>query len=157
MGSQQSSTVRNTEVLFIEHQYTQLAHTKSIVIFVTMATMLLSHYLVFVALWYQIIVLYDVIQLLLLIGDVHLNSGPPTCYPCAMCYCLVHWNQKALLCDACGLLSHCKCCNVSDLEYSRYQGFDKFSQHCPSCTVKTQPFHDCSILTSSDIFVSSGR
>ena len=120
------------------------------VIIMTMATALLSHYLVLVALQSQVIVLYDVNQLLLLCGNVHLNPGHHMRQPCAMCYCPVHWNQKAVLGDACGLRSHCKCCNVSDLEYSRYQVLDNFLWHCPSFTVETLSFHDCSILTSSD-------
>ena len=39
----------------------------------TMATALLSYHLVFVALWSQFIVLYDVMGVLLLCGDVQLN------------------------------------------------------------------------------------
>ena len=115
-----------------------------------MAATLLCFHLVFVVLWSLFIVLHDVTGVLLLYGDVQLNPGPSMHYPCAMCYCPVRWNQKALLCDACGLWSHCKCCRVSGLEYSRLQGLNDFSWHCPSCTVKILPFHDCSILTSGN-------
>ena len=112
-----------------------------------MATALLSYLLVFVVLWSYFAVLYDTTTLLVLCGDVLLNPGPNTRYPCAMCYCPVRWNQKALLCDVC---NHCKCCSVSDMEYLRYQGLKTFSCCCPSCVVKMMPFHDCSVLTSSD-------
>ena len=66
-----------------------------------MATVLLTYHLVFVALWSQFIILHDVMGVLLLCGDVQSNPGPSTCYPCAMCYCPVRWNQEALLCDVC--------------------------------------------------------
>ena len=36
------------------------------------------------------------------------------------------------------------------MEYLRYQGLETFSWYCPSCVVKMMPFHDCSVLTSSD-------
>lgn len=45
---------------------------------------------------------------------------------------------------------------VSVIFYSRLQGLGDFSWHCPSCTVKLLPFHDCSVLTAcGDIPVSS--
>ena len=87
---------------------------------------------------------------------MHKNPGPCMHYPCVMCYCPVHWKQKALfLVVYAG--SHCKCCNVSDLEYSRYQVLDNFLWHCPSFTVETLSFHDCSILTSSDVISVSSE
>ena len=77
---------------------------------------------------------YDVNWLLLLCGDVH---GPRTRYPYAMCYCPIV-GIKRLYCVMFVVCGHtvAKCCNISDLEYSRYKELDNFSWNCPSCTVK---------------------
>ena len=53
-----------------------------------MATALLSYLLFFVVLWSYFAVFYDTTTLLVLCGDVQLNPGPNTRYPCAMCCAL---------------------------------------------------------------------
>ena len=87
--------------------------------------------------------------LLLLSGDVHLNPGPTTCYPCSMCSRLVRWNQKALQCDSCHLWVHCQCYGVSNQQYSHYQQLLTFSWCCPPCWACDLPFHDCSVMDST--------
>ena len=87
------------------------------------------------------------VMLLLLSGDVALNPGPAK-YPCGMCNLAVKANERALLCDQCGLWVHCRCCGVDKHQYQLYQTKEEFSWVCPCCLARGLPFHDCSFLAS---------
>jgi len=89
--------------------------------------------------------------LLLLNGDAVLNPGPVK-LPCAVCHFPVRLNQHALSCDECGQCCHCKCCSVNKDQYQSFQVQSAFNWFCPSCLSGTLPFHDCSVLSSSDEF-----
>ena len=93
---------------------------------------------------------YYLYYLLLLSGDVALNPGQVR-FPCVVCHFPVRSNQRALLCDDCGFWCHCKCCSVSKAQYHCFQLQKHFSWTCPSCLSKALPFHDCSVLSSSDM------
>ena len=88
--------------------------------------------------------------ILLLSGDISINPGPQTRYPCSICNRPVRCNQKALLCDLCDLWSHCRCSGAGDQVYSHYQQVEHFSWCCPCCIAGSLPFNDCSFLTSED-------
>ena len=92
--------------------------------------------------------------LLLLSGDISLNPGPVR-YPCAVCHLSVRSNQRALLCDECGLWCHCKCCGVSKGQYQSYQSLSCFTWLCQSCLSRNLPFYNCSFLCSPGVKHSS--
>jgi len=93
--------------------------------------------------------------LVLLCGDVKLNPGPGTKYPCSVCYQPVRRNQKALLCDLCEQWTHRKCCSIDNSIYATYQRMAYFCWCCPRCLVSTMPFHDCSVLESDVTSINS--
>lgn len=86
--------------------------------------------------------------ILLVSGDIQLNPGPGTKYPCTICYKPVKANQMALECDGCLKWTHCKCCSMSKHEYQEHQQEAALQWHCPRCIVESLPFHNCSILSS---------
>ena len=107
------------------------------------------------ALWSKVFVLYDGNRILLLCGNVHMNRGPCMHYPCVMCYCPVHWKQKALFLVVYGHIVNVVMSvtwNIQDIKCLII-----FLWHCPSFTVETLSFHDCSILTSSDVISVSSE
>ena len=93
--------------------------------------------------------------LLLLSGDVSPNPGPVR-FPCAVCHLPVRSNQRALLCDECGLWCHCTCCGVDKGQYQSYQSLSCFNWLCPRCLNYCLPFHDCSFLCSPDVKLRRG-
>ena len=93
--------------------------------------------------------------LLLVSGDVHPNPGPSFRYPCSVWGVSVRSNQRALLCDDCGLWCHCRCCGVDVAQYNYFQLQVDFSWICPFCLGKALPFNDCSFLSCSDLNCSS--
>ncbi len=50
--------------------------------------------------------------ILLLGGDIQINSGPNYKYPCGVCSKPVKYNQKCSQCDNCNLRYHTKCCRI---------------------------------------------
>ena len=76
-------------------------------------------------------------------------------FPCAVCYKLVHVNQRALQCDLCTYWCHCVWwwCRYLCLHYN-FQSSEAFNWPCPRCIADVMPFHDCSVLScfSSDTF-----
>ncbi len=95
-----------------------------------------------------LLLLLLLILLLLLCGGIHPNPGPVK-HPCSVCEKPVGKNQRALLCDGCGLWAHCRCCGVLKNTYLVYQSLDEFSWSCPRCLAKELPFWDCSTLATS--------
>ena len=85
---------------------------------------------------------------LLLSGDIQLNPGPGTKYPCTICYKPVKANQMALECDGCLKWTHCKCCGVGKDVYQSYQNESTLQWHCPRCLAQSLPFNDCSRVSS---------
>lgn len=83
---------------------------------------------------------------MLLSGDIQPNPGS-TRYPCSICYKPVKVNQKAILCDDCGLWSHCKCCGVLYSQYMQYCQRKDFPWVCSCCHVSVLAYHDCSQLS----------
>ena len=92
--------------------------------------------------------------LLLLFGNISLNPGP-ILYPCTVRGKSVKSNQRALLCDDCGLWFHCRCCGVDMAKYNCFQVQVDFSWICPPCFSKALPFNNCSVLSCSDLDCSS--
>lgn len=58
--------------------------------------------------------------LLLLSGDVEMNPGPNSFFPCGCCELDVSWNMKAVLCDQCSAWYHKSCLDMCSAEYNRH-------------------------------------
>ena len=100
-------------------------------------------------------VLFLVVLDVVVVRDVHLNSGPVR-HPCTVCYKPVKLNERALSCDMCQHWTHCHFSGVSVVDYQRLQGLDQFTWMCPFCYASSLPFADCSVLSSVDTSSSDG-
>lgn len=69
---------------------------------------------------------------LLLSGDIEMNPGPQSIYPCALCDLAVNWSCKAICCDSCQVWIHKTCVDMNSEQYSLI-GRSNVSWLCPRC------------------------
>jgi len=91
--------------------------------------------------------------LLILSGDVSLNPGPPTKYPCITCNKAVTYMCPAVQCDNCNLWVHNHCSGLSDSQYQNYIEISNLTFLCPNCHFPTFLKHF--MISSSDIETSN--
>ena len=95
-------------------------------------------------------------QLLLLSGDVELNPGPPTKYPCGECSRPCKKNQPAILCDNCESWYHQKCLQMNTAIFEAL-GDCSFTWICCNCGIpnfSSNIFDQSTSLESSNPFSS---
>ena len=71
-------------------------------------------------------------RLLALAGDVELNPGPCTRYPCGVCGRAVRWKDRAVACDSCDTWYHVRCMAMNTQTYEALACSD-FTWTCVPC------------------------
>ena len=101
--------------------------------------------------------LYFLLLMLLLSGDVQPNPGPATRggrtpkYPCTVCGRGVRSNSKAISCDVCEGWTHINCCDVSLVVYNdSVKHGTPLSHICDTCLIGELPsFHNLTVQNDS--------
>ncbi len=75
-----------------------------------------------------------ILLLLLTSGDIDLNPGPNSVYPCGICECDANYDQRAFRCEGCDIWHHKTCISMctQDLEYLENRSL---SYICYKCNV----------------------
>ncbi len=100
--------------------------------------------------------------LLLLSGDIELNPGPNSIYPCAYCELKVDYGMKAIKCDHCSMWYHKTCITMCTKDYENLEN-NSLSFLCYRCDhpnyvsnsfslqLSTQNVYDPLVNVSNDI------
>ena len=74
--------------------------------------------------------------LLLLSGQIEINSGPTTKYPCGECSKAVRWGQNGIACDSCNQWFHTRCIDLSPQIYDVLANGSDMEWECCNCGIK---------------------
>ena len=86
------------------------------------------------------------IIMLLLSGDVEVNPGPETKWPCGICQYPVTWSQEGVACDGCELWHHKSCISLCSDDF---QLLERKCCKCDSINCDTFTFHSFELQTSN--------
>ena len=94
------------------------------------------------------------IIMLLLSGDVEVNPGPETKWPCGICQYPVTWSQEGVACDGCELWHHKSCISLcsDDFQLLERSNIAWKCCKCDSINCDTFTFHSFELQTSNSFY-----
>lgn len=74
-----------------------------------------------------------ILLIILLCGDIEVNPGPNTIYPCGVCERRVDWSCRAIACDQCHVWFHQSCASMSNSIYDHHVLNESMVWTCHHC------------------------
>ena len=94
------------------------------------------------------------IIILLLSGDIEVNPGPETKWPCGICQYPVTWSQEGVACDGCELWHHKSCISLCSDDFQLLERSNVAWKccKCDSINCDTFTFHSFELQTSNSFY-----
>ena len=96
--------------------------------------------------------------IIILFGDIQVNTGPTSIYPCGCCELPVTWDhQRAVCCDNCKLWYHSECIELSSSKINvlQFSNLSWICCHCESLNVDYSTYHSYEFELSNRFSVLS--
>ena len=92
--------------------------------------------------------------LLLLSGDIEINPGPETKWPCRICEYPVTWSQEGVACDSCELWHHKSCISLCSEDFNLLERSNVVWKccKCDSLNCDSFTFHSFELQISNTYF-----